>query len=81
MAAGLADLAAQSGRIDESPDLAVHLDQRVHRVDRGARDVVDHRPLIARQPVQQRALPHVRLTDQRHPPRTAPGRGQLRDLR
>lgn len=82
MTAGLADLATQPGRVDETPRLAVQFDQRVHRIDGGARHIVHHRPLVTGQPVQQRALADVGLADQRDAPRsTAPARVDLGDLR
>ena len=77
MPAGLPDLAAQPRGIDETPSLAAQFDQRVDRVDGGARDVVHHRTLVAGQPVQQRALADIRLAHQRHPARTAATRRQL----
>ncbi len=44
--AGLPDLAPQTCGVDETPNLAAHLDQRVHRVHGGARHIVHHRPLV-----------------------------------
>jgi hypothetical protein len=48
VATGLADLAPQAGSVDEPPDLAVHLDQRVDRIHCCARDIVDHRTFFCR---------------------------------
>ena len=75
MPAGLADLAPQARGVDEPPHLVAQLDQRVHRVHRRSGDIVHHRALIAGQLVQQRALAHVGLADQRDPARAA-GRGR-----
>lgn len=77
MPTGLADLAPQSRGVDEPPDVTAQLDQRIHRVDGGARRLMDHRSLITREFVQQGALADVRLTDQRHPARTAARRRGL----
>ena len=77
VSAGLPDLAAQSRGVDETPDLAVHFDQRVDRIDGGARDVVHHGALVAGQPIQQRALADVRLAHQRDPSRATPARRHL----
>ncbi len=78
MPTGLRHPLAQPGGIDETPYLAAQFDQRVHRVDGGAGDVVHHRTLGAGQPVQQRALADVRLADQRDPSRSPAGRRDLR---
>lgn len=80
MPTGLADLAPQSRGVDEPPDVTAQLDQRIHRVDGGARRLMDHRSLITREFVQQGALADVRLTDQRHPARTAARRRGLPHL-
>ena len=53
MPAGLADLAPQPGGVDETPSPAAQFDQRVHRVDGRAGDIVHHRPLGTGQPVEQ----------------------------
>ena len=66
MAAGLLDLAAQAGGVDEAPQLLVQLHQGVHRVDGGAGDVVDDAALLAGHLVEQRGLAHVRPADQGH---------------
>ena len=80
VSAGLPDFASQTRSVDESPDLAVQFDQRVHRIHGGAGDVVHHRTLVARQPVQQRTLADVGLADQRHPSWTALAGAQFGDL-
>ena len=45
MTAGLRDPAPQTGGVHEAPDPTIQFDQRVHRVDSGAGDIVHHRPL------------------------------------
>ena len=71
-AAGGVDPPAQARGVDEPPDLAVQLDQRVDRVDgrAGDRRATTERGL-PRQPVEQAGLADVRLADQRDPARAA----------
>ena len=64
------------GRVDEAERPVGRLDHRVDGVPGGARQVVDDRPLLADQPVEQGGLAHVGPADQGHPwaPRGLPHR-------
>ena len=74
MTAGLRDPAPQTGGVHEAPDPTIQFDQRVHRVDSGAGDIVHHRPLRTHQAVQQGTLADIRFAHQRDAARS-PQRG------
>ena len=71
MTRGLANLTAQTSRIDETPSLATEFDQGIHWVHGGSGSIVHHRPLVPGQLVQKRALAHVGFSDEGHTPRSA----------
>ena len=81
MTAGLRDAAPQTGGVHEAPDPTIQFDQRVHRVDRGAGDIVHHRPLGTHKAVQQRTLADVRFAHQRDAARSPKAGGGLRHRR
>ncbi len=74
VAAGLLGPAADARGVDEPPPAALELDQLVDRVDRGARDAVDHDALRAGQGVEQRGLADVGLAQQGDATRTGVAR-------
>ena len=54
-----------AGGVDEAPHAAAELDDLVHRVARGAGELVDDHALLPRGLVQQRGLAHVRAPEDR----------------
>jgi hypothetical protein len=64
---------AQAGGVDELPDLAVHLDQAVDGVDRGAGYRVDYRAFLVGQAVEEAGLADIRAADQGYPAGAADG--------
>ena len=61
---GLA-LTADARSVHKSYSHAFMLDNAVDGVSRRTRDRRNHRPLLAHQPIEQRGLPDIRMTDDR----------------
>ena len=59
-------LAPHTGRVDEPDRAVVGVDHRIDGVPGRPRLVVDHRTVLAGQPVEQRRLADVGSSDQRH---------------